>query len=141
LLVESNLVSATPTWISAGQPFHPDVAWSFSRVILSRIFEQIDSLDELFGLKDTGSRWIDRMAALTMRRTAKRLRDLCMAEMYARVTVNGAILPRASSWASSRREKSNREGALPRAFLFNHQAGAAGGGPSSSFFHQRSRNL
>ena len=90
LLVESNLVFRnTDMDIRFGRPFHPDVAWSFKdRVILSRIFEQIDSLDELFGLKDTASRWIERMAALTMRRTAKRLRDLCMAEMYARVTVN-----------------------------------------------------
>ena len=90
LLVEGNLILRnTDMDIRFGQPFHPDVAWSLTdRVILSRIFEQIDSLDELFGLKDKASRWIERMAALTMRRTTKRLRDLCMTEMYARVTVN-----------------------------------------------------
>ncbi len=90
LLVESNLVFRnTDMDIRFGQPFHPDVVWSFrDRVILSRIFEQIDSLDELFGLKDRTSRWIERMAALSMRRTTQRLRDLCMAEMYARVTLN-----------------------------------------------------
>ncbi len=90
LLVEGNLILRnTDMDIRFGQPFHPDVAWNTAdRLILSRIFEQIDSLDELFGLKDTASRWVERMAALTMRRTTKRLRDLCMKEMYARVTVN-----------------------------------------------------
>ena len=88
--IEGNLLLRnTDMDIRFGQPFHPDVAWSLTdRVVLSRIFEQIDSLDELFGLKDKASRWIERMAALTMRRTTQRLRDLCMAEMYARVTVN-----------------------------------------------------
>jgi esterase/lipase len=88
--VEGNLLLRnTDMDIRFGQPFHPDVAWTLAdRVILSRVFEQIESLDELFGLKDTASRWIDRMAALTMRRTTQRLRDLCMTEMYARVTVN-----------------------------------------------------
>jgi esterase/lipase len=90
LLVEGNLLLRnTDMDIRFGQPFHPDVAWNLAdRLVLSRIFEQVDSLDELFGLKDTASRWIERMAALTMRRTTKRLRDLCMTEMYARVTVN-----------------------------------------------------
>jgi esterase/lipase len=89
-LIEGNLLLRnTDMDIRFGQPFHPDVAWNLAdRVVLSRIFEQIDSLDELFGLKNTASRWIERMAALTMRRTTRRLRDLCMAEMYARVTVN-----------------------------------------------------
>jgi esterase/lipase len=90
LLIEGNLILRdTDMDIRFGQPFHPDVAWNLAdRLVLSRIFENIDSLDELFGLKDTAGRWIERMAALTMRRTTKRLRDLCMAEMYARVTVN-----------------------------------------------------
>ena len=90
LLIEGNLILRnTDMDIRFGQAFHPDVAWNMAdRVILSRMFEQIDSLDELFGLKDTASRWIERMVAITMRRTTRRLRDLCMKEMYARVTVN-----------------------------------------------------
>ena len=88
--VEGNLLLRnTDMDIRFGQPFHPDVAWNLAdRMILNRIFEQIDSLEDLFGLKNTASRWIERMAALTMRRTTQRLRDLCMTEMYARVTVN-----------------------------------------------------
>lgn len=90
LLIESNLVLRnTDMDIRLGQPFHPDVAWNMAdRLVLARIFEQIDSLDELFSLRNTAGRWIERMAALTMRRTTRRLRDLCMGEMYARVTVN-----------------------------------------------------
>jgi esterase/lipase len=90
LLIEGNLLLRnTDMDIRFGKPFHPDVAWGLAdRMVLSQIFEHIDSLDELFGLKNTASRWIERMAALTMRRTTQRLRDLCMTEMYARVTVN-----------------------------------------------------
>jgi len=90
LLIESNLLLRnTDMDIRLGQPFHPDAAWSITdRIVIGRIFEQIDSLDDLFGLKDTASRWIERMAAPTMQRAAQRLRDLCMAEMYARVTIN-----------------------------------------------------
>ncbi len=90
LLVEGNLVLRdTDMDIRFGKPFHPDIAWNLAdRIMISRIFEQIDSLDELFGLRDSASRWVERMAAVTMSRTAMRLRDLCMSEMYARVTVN-----------------------------------------------------
>jgi esterase/lipase len=90
ILIEGNLLLRhTDMDIRFGKPHHPDVAWSLTgRLMLSRIFEQIDSLDELFGLKNSASRWIERMAAVTMGRTTRRLRDLCMAEMYARVTVN-----------------------------------------------------
>jgi esterase/lipase len=90
LLIEGNLLLRhTDMDIRFGKPYHPDVAWSLAgRLMLSRIFEQIDSLDELFGLKNSASHWIERMAAVTMGRTTRRLRDLCMAEMYARVTVN-----------------------------------------------------
>jgi esterase/lipase len=90
LLIEGNLLlKDTDMDIRFGQPFHPDVAWNLvDRALLSRIFEQIDSLDELFSLKDKASRWVERMVVVTMRRTTGRLRDLCMAEMYARVTVN-----------------------------------------------------
>jgi esterase/lipase len=90
LLIEGNLLLRnTDMDIRFGKPHHPDVAWKLGdRLMLSRIFEQIDSLDELFGLKNSASRWIERMAAVTMGRTTRRLRDLCMAEMYARVTVN-----------------------------------------------------
>jgi esterase/lipase len=90
LLVEGNLLlRETDMDIRFGKPCHPDVAWNLAdRLMLNRVFEQIDSLDELFGLKHTASRWIERMEAVTLGRTTRRLRDLCMAEMYGNVTVN-----------------------------------------------------
>ncbi len=90
LLVEGNfLFKQTDMDIRFGKPFHPDVAWNIAdRMMLRRVFENIESLDDLFSLKTSASRWIERMAAVTLGRTTRRLRDLCMAEMYARVTVN-----------------------------------------------------
>jgi esterase/lipase len=90
LIVEGNLLLRnTDMDIRFGKPLNPDIAWTRAdRLGLARIFEQIDHLDDLFGLKDKASAWSDRLAALTMKRTMRRLRDLCMVEMYANVTVN-----------------------------------------------------
>ena len=61
---------------------------SVDRLILNKVFERIDSLDELFAFKDAPSRWLEKMVGTAMRRETQRLRDACMQEMYARVTVN-----------------------------------------------------
>jgi esterase/lipase len=90
LLIESNLVfKRTDMDIRFGRAINPHVSWSlFDRLLLNHVFEHIHSLDELFALNDTASRWVERMLATTMRRKTQWLRDLCMKEMYARVTVN-----------------------------------------------------
>jgi esterase/lipase len=90
LQVEGNLLLRdTDMDIRFGKPVDPDFAWSRAdRLGLTQIFEQIDSLDDLFGLKDKATDWSDRLAALTIRRTTQRLRDQCMVEMYANVTMN-----------------------------------------------------
>jgi len=90
LLIEGNfLLKRTDMDIRFGRPIDPEVAWNpADRLILSKVFEQIDSLEELFALKDAASRWIERIVTMTMRRKARYLRDLCMREMYARITVN-----------------------------------------------------
>ncbi len=90
LLVEGNLILRhTDMDIRLGRPVDPGLTWNAAdRMILARAFEQIDSLPDLFGLKDKADGWIDRIAAMTMRRKTRQLRDLCMAEMYAQVTVN-----------------------------------------------------
>jgi acyl-CoA synthetase (AMP-forming)/AMP-acid ligase II/esterase/lipase len=90
LLIESNLVfKRTDMDIRFGKPIHPDVTWTlWDEFVLRQVFAQIHSLEELFALKDMGSRWTERMLAMTMRRKTQQLRDLCMAEMYAHVTVN-----------------------------------------------------
>jgi long-chain acyl-CoA synthetase len=90
LLIESNLVfKRTDMDIRFGRAIDPHLAWNlFDGFLLNYVFEHIHSLDELFALNDTASRWVDRLLAMTMRRKTHRLRDLCMKEMYARVTVN-----------------------------------------------------
>ncbi|MGQ0486242.1 MAG: AMP-binding protein [Hyphomicrobiales bacterium] len=90
LLIEGNLILRhTDMDIRLGRPVDPHLTWNpADRMLLARAFEQVDSLPDLFGLKDKADRWIDRMAAVTMRRKTRQLRDLCMAEMYAHVTVN-----------------------------------------------------
>ncbi len=90
LLIESNLVfKRTDMDIRFGQPIHPDITWNgMDKLLLNQVFEHIQSLEELFALKDTASRWVERLLAMRMRRKIQLLRDLCMKEMYARVTVN-----------------------------------------------------
>jgi acyl-CoA synthetase (AMP-forming)/AMP-acid ligase II/esterase/lipase/1-acyl-sn-glycerol-3-phosphate acyltransferase len=90
LLIESNLVfKRTDMDIRFGNPIHPRLDWSLlDKFLLSHVFEHIHSLEELFALKNTASRWVDRLLAMTMRRETQRLRDKCMEEMYSRVTVN-----------------------------------------------------
>lgn len=121
LLVEGNLLLRdTDMDIRFGRPYHPDVAWNIAdRLMLKLIFERIDSLDELFSLKKTASRWIERMAGVTMSRTTRRLRDLCMTEMYARVTVNlshlaARLFVRIMDAGETEIEKSNFHGLLYR---------------------------
>ncbi len=90
LLIESNLVlKRTDMDIRFGDPIRPNVTWSlFDRFILDQVFKRIDSLDELFAFNHKASRSLDRMIAVTMQRRTQSLRDRCMVEMYARVTVN-----------------------------------------------------
>ncbi len=90
LLIEGNLILRhTDMDIHLGRPIHPGLAWNAAdRMILARAFEQVDSLSDLFGLKDKADGLIDRITAGAMQRNTRQLRDLCMAEMYAHVTVN-----------------------------------------------------
>ena len=90
LLIESNLVfKRTDMDIRFGKPIHPDITWNaVDKLLLKEVFEHIQSLEELFALKNTASRWVERLLAMRMRRKTQLLRDLCMKEMYARVTVN-----------------------------------------------------
>ena len=66
LMVEGNLLLRdTDMDIRFGKTIHPDIAWTVAdRVMLAQTFEQIDSLDALFGLKDKASDWADRIVAI-----------------------------------------------------------------------------
>jgi esterase/lipase len=90
LMVEGNLLlRKTDMDIRFGKPVHPDIAWNMAdRMVLARMFDQIDNLQDLFGLKDKADHWVDKLVAATMQRATRRLRDHCMVEMYANVTLN-----------------------------------------------------
>jgi acyl-CoA synthetase (AMP-forming)/AMP-acid ligase II/esterase/lipase/1-acyl-sn-glycerol-3-phosphate acyltransferase len=90
LLIEGNLLlKRTDMDIRFGEAVYPEVAWNVGeRLILSKVFERVESLEELFALKDAPSRWLRKMVGTAMRRETQRLRDICMQEIYAHVTVN-----------------------------------------------------
>ena len=90
LMVEGNLLlRKTDMDIRFGRPIHPDIAWTAGdRLVLAQVFEEIDSLDDLFGLKDQADHWTEKLAAGSVKRATRRLRDHCMVEMYANVTLN-----------------------------------------------------
>jgi esterase/lipase/1-acyl-sn-glycerol-3-phosphate acyltransferase len=119
LMVEGNLLLRnTDMDIRFGKPMSPDMALTGAdRMVVSQVFAQIDSLDDLFGLKDKASHWVDHLAALTMNRTTRRLRDLCMVEMYANVTLNishlaSALIMRFAAANETEISKSNFYGVL-----------------------------
>lgn len=90
LLIEGNLLlKRTDMDIRFGKALQPNVAWNVGeRLILNKVFERVESLDELFALKDAPSRWLQKMVGTAMRRETQRLRDASMQEIYANVTVN-----------------------------------------------------
>jgi len=90
LLIEGNiLLKSTDMDIRFGQPVAPGVAWNWwKRLALERIFERIDSLQDLFALKPDSGRWIDRMVSTALGRQTRLLRDEYAREMYACTTVN-----------------------------------------------------
>ncbi len=90
LLIESNLLlKRTDMDIRFGELLRPNIAWNlWERFILKRAFDQTDSLEQLFALKDKPGRWVERMVATAMKRETRRLRDAGMREMYTGVTVN-----------------------------------------------------
>ena len=53
----------------SGRPIDPGLVWNAAdRMILARAFEQVDSLADLFGLKDKADGWLDRIAASAIQR-------------------------------------------------------------------------
>jgi len=90
LLIEGNILfKSTDMDIRFGTPIVPGVKWSWwERVVLDRVFEQIDSLQDLFALKPESGRWIDRMVSTALGRQTRLLRDEYTREIYCNLTVN-----------------------------------------------------
>lgn len=90
LLIEGNILfKRTDMDVRFGAPIVPAINWNWrERRKLKKVFEQVDSLEDLFALKSDPSGGIERMVADTMGRETGRLRDICMKAIYERVTVN-----------------------------------------------------
>ncbi len=90
LLVEGNILfKNTDMDVRFGRPIAPGVSWNWwERVVLERVFQRIDSLQDLFALKPDSGRWIDRMVSLVLGRQTRLLRDEYTRGIYFNVTVN-----------------------------------------------------
>ncbi|WP_259779554.1 alpha/beta fold hydrolase [Aestuariispira ectoiniformans] len=90
LLIEGNLLlRKTDMDIRLGTPIEPEISWSFwERALLKKAFSHIDSLNELFALKDDSDQWMDRIIAAAMSREIARLRDVSTREIYRNVTIS-----------------------------------------------------
>ncbi|MDE0723413.1 MAG: alpha/beta fold hydrolase [Alphaproteobacteria bacterium] len=94
MVIEGNLLlKDTDMDIRMGTPFQPSLSWGFWKTfLLNRYFEQIDSLDDLFGLKDSGGRMFERVLVGALERETNRIRDQYMEDIYENITVNVAHL-------------------------------------------------
>lgn len=90
LLIEGNILfKNTDMDVRFGRPIVPGVSWNWwERVVLERVFQRIDSLQDLFALKPDSGRWIDRMVSMVLGRQTRLLRDEYTREIYFNVTVN-----------------------------------------------------
>ena len=60
----------------------------WERLLLNRAFEKIDSLEDLFSLRQRSLGWAERLLVNLLQRKTSTLRDDAMREMYAGVTIN-----------------------------------------------------
>lgn len=90
LLIEGNILfKNTDMDVRFGRPIAPGVSWNWwKRLVLERLFQRIDSLQDLFALKPDSGRWIDRMVSTVLGRQTRLLRDEYTREIYSNVTVN-----------------------------------------------------
>jgi esterase/lipase len=90
LLIEGNiLLKETDMDLRFGDTICTDEPCNWwERKFVSRLVKRVDTLDELFAVKQTQGKWADRMVAKSVGRTTVAVRDTYMREMYAGVTVN-----------------------------------------------------
>lgn len=90
LLIESNLVFRnTDMDIRLGRSVASGGGWKWwERRLIDRAFDEVDSLPAMFELRNTASRWLERLAARRLADEADRVRDAWMQAMYEAVTIN-----------------------------------------------------
>ena len=90
LVIEGNiLLSKTDMDVRFSAALKPKIhdSW-WERLLLKRVFENIDSLEDLFNLRHASNGWAERIFSTLLQRNIRGLRDDSMREMYAGVTVN-----------------------------------------------------
>ena len=90
LLIEGNiLLKNTDMDIRLGKVLRPLPSWRWwDRVLVNRLFQRVESLDDLFELKLDSGHWVERAVTFYLTRETNRLRDTYMKEMYAAVTIH-----------------------------------------------------
>ena len=90
LIIEGNILfKDTDMDIRLDDVINPDKKWRWwERKLLDRLFNKIDSLDELFSLKDSPERLDERLIYMLICLETRRIRDAYMHEIYSGVTVN-----------------------------------------------------
>jgi len=90
LAVEGNLLfKETDMDIRLGDPIQDERKWHFlEKMLLKRYFLTIDSLDELFSLKDSAESFSEKLMAQFISKESLRVRDKYMEELYSGITIN-----------------------------------------------------
>ncbi|TCS60992.1 alpha/beta fold hydrolase [Varunaivibrio sulfuroxidans] len=90
LLIEGNiLLKDTDMDIRFAPPVMAAKKWRWwERVLLKSVFERIDSLEELFAMRDGAVGWAEKMMNRCIQDETMRIRDAYMAGMYSVTTVN-----------------------------------------------------
>ncbi|WP_020592481.1 alpha/beta fold hydrolase [Kiloniella laminariae] len=90
VLIEANiLLKDCDMDIRVSRPLEVQQVWRWwEKIMLSRLFSQINSLDDFFSLNATADTLNERMFKMCTSRGTNRLRDYYMEAIYAGVTVN-----------------------------------------------------
>lgn len=94
VLIETNILfKKTDMDIKLGDTISARHSWHWwERLLLSRYFKKIHSLDDFFGMRETADRWTEKLLVKLMSRETDRIRDAYMKGIYDNVMVNLAHL-------------------------------------------------
>lgn len=121
LAVEGNIIFRdTDMDIRLGSPIMPKQKWHWWNIHLMRqYFLNVNSLDELFGLREVAKSWAESMLVRTIDKESRRIRDEYMQAIYAGITVNLSHLASTLIWQMlARGEKSISFSELHHALYF-----------------------
>ena len=94
VLIETNILfKKTDMDVRFGDPVAAKHSWHWwEKLLLSRYFKKIHSLDDFFGMRESADRWTEKLLVKLMSRETERIRDAFMNGIYANIMVNLAHL-------------------------------------------------